>query len=65
MVNSLSLFHIILFNPPAPALFIFRSPAFFVLLLISCTTSFSQYRLDTWTTDNGLPQNSITGLTHY
>lgn len=23
----------------------------------------AQYRLDTWTTDNGLPQNSITGLT--
>ena len=23
----------------------------------------AQYRLDTWTTDNGLPQNSVTGLT--
>ena len=22
-----------------------------------------QYRLDSWTTDNGLPQNSVTGLT--
>ncbi|HEV7645061.1 MAG TPA: two-component regulator propeller domain-containing protein [Pyrinomonadaceae bacterium] len=39
--------------------YIFRALIFFVLALDIC----GQYRLDTWTTDNGLPQNSVTGST--
>lgn len=34
-----------------------------LVLLFFCSTLHAQYRVDTWTTDNGLPQNSITGLT--
>jgi ligand-binding sensor domain-containing protein/signal transduction histidine kinase len=41
-------------------------PLFFVTLLLFLTSVpaiEAQTRIDTWTTDNGLPQNSITGLT--
>ena len=55
----LSLFRNILIGPPAPAFSIFRVLIPFVLI----SNLYAQYRLDTWTTDNGLPQNSITGLT--
>jgi signal transduction histidine kinase/ligand-binding sensor domain-containing protein len=34
-----------------------------LLQLVLISTLHAQYRVDTWTTDNGLPQNSITGLT--
>lgn len=58
-VKSLRLLNTILIIPTAPALIIFRVLIFFGLTLIA----HAQYRLDTWTTDNGLPQNSITGIT--
>ncbi len=32
-------------------------------VLISCLTLFGQYRFDTWTTDNGLPQNGVRRIT--
>jgi ligand-binding sensor domain-containing protein len=38
----------------------------FVMLVVLLTTLpciEAQNRIDTWTTDNGLPRNSITGLT--
>jgi signal transduction histidine kinase/ligand-binding sensor domain-containing protein len=54
----LRLSNTILIIPPAPALIIFSVLIFFALTL----NTHAQYRLDTWTTDNGLPQNSITGL---
>ncbi|HEV2801703.1 MAG TPA: two-component regulator propeller domain-containing protein [Pyrinomonadaceae bacterium] len=41
-------------------------PLFFVIPLVLLTPLLSiqaQNRIDTWTTDNGLPQNSVTGLT--
>src|SRR5262245_40465462 len=34
-----------------------------VFLLIPLISVEAQNRIDTWTTDNGLPQNSVTGLT--
>lgn len=43
----------------APALKLIGVIAFYVLT----SSIHAQYRLDTWTTDNGLPQNSVTGLT--
>jgi signal transduction histidine kinase/ligand-binding sensor domain-containing protein len=56
---ALSLLRIILIRSPAPALSIFR-----VLIFVCLVSNLqAQYRVDTWTTDNGLPQNSITGLT--
>lgn len=55
----MSLLNIILGCPPAAALNMFRVLIFFALI----SNIHAQYRLDTWTTDNGLPQNSITGLT--
>lgn len=33
------------------------------LIIIGCSTIFGQYRYDTWTTDNGLPQNGIRAIT--
>ncbi|HET6977358.1 MAG TPA: two-component regulator propeller domain-containing protein [Pyrinomonadaceae bacterium] len=45
----------------APAFSIIR--ALITLVLLSNPQLQAQYRVDTWTTDNGLPQNSITGLT--
>ncbi len=40
---------------------------FFVILLIFylvvCADLFGQYRFDTWTTDNGLPQNGVRDIT--
>jgi signal transduction histidine kinase/ligand-binding sensor domain-containing protein len=59
MVKSSRLLNTILIIPTASALNIFRVLIFFVPIL----TLHAQYRLDTWTTDNGLPQSSITGLT--
>ena len=44
---------------PATAFCIFKVLLPFVLV----SNLQAQYRIDTWTTDNGLPQNSITGLT--
>jgi hypothetical protein len=44
---------------PALSINIFRALIFFVLI----SDIYGQYRLDSWTTDNGLPQNSVTGLT--
>src|SRR5262245_32459611 len=36
------------------------SRRYLLLCLLSCsTTAFAQYRFDHWTTDNGLPQNSV------
>ncbi len=43
----------------APTLNLFGVITLFVLT----TSAQAQYRLDTWTTANGLPQNSVTGLT--
>lgn len=34
-----------------------------ILFLSLCPQIFSQYRFDSWTTDNGLPQNGIRGIT--
>gem|GEM_PF-3760681 len=31
--------------------------------LVECRISFGQYRFDTWTTDNGLPQNGLREIT--
>jgi Two component regulator propeller len=42
------------------------APLFFVIMIVLLTPLLSidaQNRIDTWTTDNGLPQNSVTGLT--
>jgi ligand-binding sensor domain-containing protein len=33
------------------------------ILLTLIQTTAAQNRIDVWTTDNGLPQNSVTGLT--
>lgn len=33
------------------------------MLFVLCAGVSAQYRVDSWTTDNGLPQNSVTGLT--
>lgn len=33
-----------------------------VLLLFPLTTAVAQYRVETWTTDNGLPQNSVRSI---
>jgi len=30
---------------------------------VECRISFGQYRFDTWTTDNGLPQNGLREIT--
>jgi signal transduction histidine kinase/ligand-binding sensor domain-containing protein len=43
----------------APVLKLIGVITFFVLT----SSAHAQYRLDTWTTANGLPQNSVTGLT--
>lgn len=43
----------------APSLKIIGVIAFYALT----SSIHAQYRLDTWTADNGLPQNSVTGLT--
>lgn len=32
-------------------------------LVFGCQISFGQYRFDTWTTDNGLPQNGVRSIT--
>ncbi len=34
-----------------------------IICLLLSTTAAAQYRTDLWTTDDGLPQNSVTGLT--
>jgi signal transduction histidine kinase/ligand-binding sensor domain-containing protein len=34
-----------------------------IVFLTPLLNTNAQYRIDTWTTDNGLPQNSVTGLT--
>src|SRR5918998_3587151 len=34
-----------------------------IVLLTPILSTQAQNRIDTWTTDNGLPQNSVTGLT--
>jgi len=52
----------------SPSKSIFIRPAALNILgalipLVLISNIHAQYRLDTWTTDNGLPQNSITGLT--
>jgi ligand-binding sensor domain-containing protein len=57
----LSLLRIISNRLSSPALRIISVVIAFVL--ISIPDLHAQYRVDTWTTDNGLPQNSITGLT--
>ena len=59
--KALSLLRIISNRLSSPALRIIRVVIAFVL--ISIPDLHAQYRVDTWTTDNGLPQNSITGLT--
>jgi len=46
-------------SQPALSFNVLRALVFFALVL----HTHAQFRLDTWTTDNGLPQNSITGLT--
>src|SRR4029077_481773 len=41
-------------------------PLFFVIMAVLLVLPLkinAQIRIDTWTTDNGLPQNSVTGLT--
>lgn len=36
---------------------------FVLLLMLGWLTSFAQYRFDSWTTDNGLPQNGVRSIT--
>lgn len=39
-----------------------RLSALSLLALIGLPTAAAQYRFDSWTTDNGLPQNSIRSI---
>lgn len=41
----------------------FRIQILFILCLVACQTGHAQYRFDSWTTDNGLPQNGVRGIT--
>lgn len=36
---------------------------FLIFLLLECPKTFSQYRFDSWTTENGLPQSGVRGIT--
>lgn len=36
---------------------------FIIIFILECHQTFGQYRFDSWTTDNGLPQNGIRGIT--
>lgn len=41
----------------------FRLHLLLVLYLAACQVALAQYRFDSWTTDNGLPQNGVRGIT--
>lgn len=54
----MSLLNKILIGKTVSARYIFRV----ILIFAGALSIHAQYRIDAWTTDNGLPQNSITGL---
>jgi signal transduction histidine kinase/ligand-binding sensor domain-containing protein len=56
IIESLTKFKFLLFRLPSDAVKVA------VCLTLSLTMN-AQYRVDKWTTDDGLPQNSVTGLT--
>lgn len=41
----------------------FYLPLFLAFHILFCLNTYSQYRIDRWTTDEGLPQNSVINLT--
>jgi ligand-binding sensor domain-containing protein len=49
-------------DPYSPATHFWRCLATVVLFLWSFTTANAQYRLESWTTDNGLPQNTVRSI---
>ena len=49
------------FSPSKQKFCLLLFSVFFILFGLNITTS-AQYRIDRWTTDEGLPQNSVNGL---
>ena len=42
--------------------FVLRGAVCVLLLLLVCSAPHAQYRIDHWTADDGLPQNSVYGI---